>query len=170
MRWDGYCERYLILDHRTNKNLSSSVKRHLMHSSCFCRIWKMCYRNYVTNGGWSGWSIYRVRLKNTPYKNLIIFRIILNIFGEILTRYSWDILLLVLQILTFLLFLYRKSIALNTKVDFLKCTDTKMRSKPFYTQILSYDTYFNIAERNLLCLYQIFSLILKISCKTIKLI
>jgi len=27
---------------------------------------------------------------------------------------------------------------------------TKNRSKPFYTQILSYDTYFNIAERNLL--------------------
>jgi len=30
-----------------------------------------------------------------------------------------------------------------------ECTNTEIRSKPFYTQILSYDTYFNTAERNL---------------------
>jgi len=31
----------------------------------------------------------------------------------------------------------------------LKCANIKFISKPFYAQILSYDTYFNIAERNL---------------------
>jgi len=45
----------------------------------------------------------------------------------------------------------------NIKDNFLKCTNTKIRSKPFYTQILSNDTYCNIAERNLY-LWQIFSL------------
>jgi len=41
------------------------------------------------------------------------------------------------------------STLLLQKQHSLKCTNTKIRSKPFYTQILSYDTYFNIAKRNL---------------------
>jgi len=54
----------------------------------------------------------------------------------------------------------QNSIALNIKDKFLKCTNTKIRSKPFYTQILSYDTYFDTAEQNLSYLQQIFSLII----------
>jgi len=43
------------------------------------------------------------------------------------------------------------SFKLNIKDNFLKCTNTKIRSKPNYTQILSYDTYFNIAEPEASC-------------------
>ena len=58
----------------------------------------------------------------------------------------------------------QKQHSFKHKRHFLKCTNTKIRSKPFYTQILCYDTYCNIAERNLSHLQQIFSLIITENC------
>jgi len=49
----------------------------------------------------------------------------------------------------FLLYFYRNSTGLNIKDDFLKCTNTKIRLKPFYTQILSYDTFVMQKKRQL---------------------
>jgi len=63
--------------------------------------------------------------KSHYFQNSLIF------FGELFRGYSWDILPLVLQILAFLLQFYRNRRGLNIKDDFLKCTNTKIRSKPF---------------------------------------
>ena len=99
---------------------------------------KACYssgvREMVTDRPFLTVQTYMVRLKNRSY--------------------SCDILPLVLHILPFVLQFYRNSTALNIKDDFLKCTNTKIILKPFYIQILSYDTYYNTAERNLSYLFK----------------